>query len=139
VARATPIPRADLKKIALARIKDAECLFASKRYDGARYLSGYAVELSLKARICRHLNCSGFLPPDLDDGLYRILMTHKFDLLLSLTSLEQRLKRSVLWNDWNTVATWDPELRYKMGSATRTQAEGMIRSTKELVRFLCSR
>ena len=139
MAKATPIPRAELKKIALARIKDAECLFASNRYDGARYLSGYAVELALKARICRHLNWSEFLPPDLDDGLYRSLMTHKFGLLLSLTGLEQRLKRSVLWSDWNTAARWDPDLRYKMGSAGRLEAEEMIRSTKELVRFLCSR
>jgi HEPN domain-containing protein len=134
VARATPIPRVELKKIALARIKDAECLFASKRYDGARYVCGYAVEIALKARVCRHLNWGEFLPSNLDDGLYRLLMTHKFALLLSLTGLEQSLRRSALWNDWNTVATWDPELRYKLRSATRAQAEAMIQSTKELVR-----
>ena len=139
MAKAAPIPRVELRKIAQAHIKDAECLFANKRYDGARYLCGYAVELALKARICRHLKWDDFLPPGLDDGLYRNLMTHNFDLLLSLTGLEATLKQSPLWRHWGTVAKWEPELRYKIRSATMSQADEMIRSTKELVRFLCSR
>jgi hypothetical protein len=62
MAKTTPIPRADLKKIARARIMDAECLFSGGRYDGAVYLCGYAVELALKARICRTLKWPEFDP-----------------------------------------------------------------------------
>lgn len=45
----------ELKKIAAARLRDAEILYQGKRYDGAFYLCGYAVELTLKAKICKTL------------------------------------------------------------------------------------
>ena len=34
--------RSDLSKIARARLRDAEVLYRSRRYDGAIYLCGYA-------------------------------------------------------------------------------------------------
>jgi hypothetical protein len=37
----------DLRSIAKARLKDAEVLSDAKRYDGAVYLCGYAVEINL--------------------------------------------------------------------------------------------
>ncbi|NLJ29092.1 MAG: HEPN domain-containing protein [Deltaproteobacteria bacterium] len=45
----------DLRKIAQARFKDADVLLKAWRYDGAIYLCGYAIELALKARICKIL------------------------------------------------------------------------------------
>jgi HEPN domain-containing protein len=45
----------DLRAIARARLRDAQVLLKAERFDGAFYLSGYAVELALKARICRTL------------------------------------------------------------------------------------
>lgn len=50
----------DLRAIAKARLEDAAVLAGKQRLDGARYLCGYAVELTLKARICATLNWSGF-------------------------------------------------------------------------------
>lgn len=47
--------KVQLTKIARARIEDAKVLVHSKRYDGAVYLCGYAVEIALKVRICRTL------------------------------------------------------------------------------------
>lgn len=47
--------RVEFRKLAQARIKDAEVLYANRRYAGAVYLCGYAVELALKARICHTL------------------------------------------------------------------------------------
>jgi hypothetical protein len=46
----------DLRAIARARVRDAEVLLAAKRYDGAFYICGYAVELLLKARIYSDLD-----------------------------------------------------------------------------------
>jgi HEPN domain-containing protein len=45
----------ELRKIARGRLKDAEVLLTAKRYDGAIYLCGYAIETALKARICHVL------------------------------------------------------------------------------------
>jgi HEPN domain-containing protein len=36
-----------LKDLALLRLREAEALFEAGLYDGAKYLSGYAVELAL--------------------------------------------------------------------------------------------
>lgn len=41
---------AELETIAQARLLDAEALIIAERYDGAAYICGYAIELSLKAR-----------------------------------------------------------------------------------------
>jgi HEPN domain-containing protein len=50
----------ELRTLARARLKDAQTLFVAKRYDAATYLCGYAVELALKARICKTLKWTGF-------------------------------------------------------------------------------
>lgn len=139
MAKPSPIPLADLRKTAEARLADARSLCDSGRYDGAIYLCGYAVEMALKVRLCKHLKWPEFLPAGLDDQLYRSIMTHKFDTLLSLSGREEKLKNSSLWVHWNTVATWEPDMRYKLGNATKAQAEDMIDAARELVKFLCSR
>jgi HEPN domain-containing protein len=54
------IARDELRRIAWGRLRDAELLLNGGRYDGAAYLCGYAVELTLKARICRTLKWAGF-------------------------------------------------------------------------------
>ena len=54
------IAAADFRKIAKARLKDAEVLLSAGRFDGAVYLCGYSVEIALKARICRRLKWTGF-------------------------------------------------------------------------------
>ena len=51
---------AELDNIARARIEDARALLTAGRFDGATYLCGYAVEVALKARICRTLNWTEF-------------------------------------------------------------------------------
>jgi HEPN domain-containing protein len=50
----------ELRTLARARLKDAQILFLAKRYDAATYLGGYAVELALKARICKTLGWTNF-------------------------------------------------------------------------------
>ncbi|MEN8215647.1 MAG: HEPN domain-containing protein [Pseudomonadota bacterium] len=50
----------ELITLARARLKDAQILFAAKRYDAATYLCGYAIELALKARICQTLGWTCF-------------------------------------------------------------------------------
>ena len=49
------INKKELRKIAKAKLKDAELLYQHKRYDSAYYLVGYAVELALKAKNLSHL------------------------------------------------------------------------------------
>lgn len=62
----------DLKAIARARLRDAHLLLRAKRFDGAFYLCGYAVELALKARICRTLKWAGFPGERIGDQRYAV-------------------------------------------------------------------
>ncbi len=54
------LTRPELRQIARARLADAAALHDKRRYDGAIYICGYAVEVALKARICQTLSWNGF-------------------------------------------------------------------------------
>ena len=130
------ITRGNLRDIARARLRDSEVLFDQGRYDGAIYLCGYAVEVALKARICRTLNWLGFPSTRAEFSDYQSFRTHNLDVLLALTGWEDRLKNRYP-AEWLAVADWDPELRYTIpGTAARRDAREMIEAARVLVRFL---
>src|SRR5437667_174196 len=81
---------ADLTSIARARLKDAKALLSKKRYDGAAYLCGYAVEIALKARIVRTLKWSGFPETRTEFEGLASFRCHDLDILLHLSGWEER-------------------------------------------------
>lgn len=131
----TMISRSDLRRIAKARLKDAEVLFRGRRYDGAVYLCGYAMELTLKARICRTLRWGGFPESGKEFTGLQSFKTHDLELLLRLAGRDG--VRTTHLADWSVVVNWDPESRYQTpGNVTRSAADSMIRSTRILVGVL---
>jgi len=80
--------RTEIEKIVQARIEDAEVLYQASRYDGSVYLCGYAVELGLKARICRTLQWDEYPT----SGTYKTFKTHDLDVLIHLTGMEDKVK-----------------------------------------------
>jgi len=130
------LKRTELKKIAQARIEDGEILLNSHRYDGAIYLCGYAVEISLKERICRTLGWDGYPSTTKEFANYQSFRTHNLDVLLRLSGSEHKIRTEFL-AEWSAVAEWDPEIRYKpIGSATKKSAELMIDSSRKLLSVL---
>jgi HEPN domain-containing protein len=69
----------DLKKLAKKRLGDAKALYQARRYEGAYYICGYAVELILKYRICVTLGWTEFTALR---ELGKAIKTHKFEDLL---------------------------------------------------------
>jgi len=123
----------DIKTIATARLRDAEILASSSRPEGAIYLCGYAVELGLKARVCKTLKWSAFPSSTKEFQGYSSFKTHNLDILLHLTGLEDKIKTE-LFADWSVVAGWDPESRYNpIGNVSASDAQQMISSTKALL------
>ena len=117
-----------LKSISRARLRDAKVLLEAKRYDGAVYLCGYAVELALKARICRTLRWSGFPETQSDFKGLLSVKTHDLEILLRFSGIEPRIKKKYM-APWSVVLNWDPEKRYqKIGQATEQEASDMIAS-----------
>ncbi len=127
------IPTNDLLKIAGARLKDAEVLLGSRRYDGAIYLCGYAVELALKARICKTLNWPGYPDTRKEFENYSSFKTHNLDVLLHLSGQESAIKLN-FFTEWSVVAQWNPSARYQpVGTADESDTRLMISATKTLL------
>ena len=75
--------KTEIEEIVQARLEDAEVLLEASRFDGSVYLCGYAIELGLKARICRTLQWDEYPT----SGKYSTFKTHDLDVLLHLTGL----------------------------------------------------
>jgi HEPN domain-containing protein len=116
-------------------LRDAETLARYRRFDGAVYLCGYAVEIALKARICRTLKWDGFPSSNAEFQGYATFRTHNLDVLLHLSGRERRIKK--LEPKWSAFAMWDPEARYlPIGTASETGAAAMLRSARDIMRAL---
>jgi hypothetical protein len=130
------IPVDELDAIAGARVEDARALLAAGRFDGATYLCGYAVEVALKARICRVLNWPEFPSTGGEFQAYRSFQTHELDVLLRLSGQEARIKQQH-FALWNVVAVWKAESRYNIiGTAGQTDAMAMIEAAARLLEVL---
>lgn len=126
----------DLDNIAAARLEDAKTLLVAGRFDGATYVCGYAVEVSLKARICRVLNWSDFPSTGSEFQAYRSFQTHDLDVLLHLSGQEERVKQQH-FAPWNAVAAWKAEWRYNVvGTTEQREAAAMIRAAEVLLAVL---
>jgi len=126
----------DLRSAARAYLRDATVLLRAKRYDGAYYLCGYAVELALKARICRTLRWPGFPQTRSDFEGLQSLKTHDLEVLLQFTGVGARVKAKYL-AEWSFVLNWNPEKRYqKTGNSTQQDAADMVASAKKLLAAL---
>jgi HEPN domain-containing protein len=80
--------KADLKKLAQMRYEDANVLHAGKRYSGAYYLAGYAVECALKACIAGNVKKGDF--PDRET--VNKSWSHNLESLVGIAGLGTELK-----------------------------------------------
>ena len=130
------LPRSELKKLARSRLEESKVLFRARKFDGAAYLCGYAVELALKARICATLKWTGFPETRREFEPFASFKTHKLDVLLSLSGIQQRTKTSFL-AEWSSVVAWEPEVRYKpVGTASKAETQLMLSSAEVLLRVI---
>jgi hypothetical protein len=120
----------DLKDMARAKLKDAQLLYNGKRYDSAFYLCGYAVEIELKARICRTLRWS--LYPA--SAQYQSFKTHNLQQLLGLSGIELRVMTRFP-GEWSVVSVWNVERRYdRVGTVTEADARDLVVASRILVK-----
>lgn len=130
----TPPPTvtpADLRRLARERLNDARILLTNHRYDGAYYLCGYAVEMLLKARICRTLKW-----PEFGGEHVKALKVHDLAFLLKFSGAEPRVKAKYM-AEWSRVQDWRVENRYDPKKTINvTEATDMIDATARLLRVL---
>lgn len=130
------IALSELDMLAAARLEDARALLAAGRFDGAVYVGGYCIELTLKARICRTLGWPDFPATTNEFRDYTSFRTHTLSVLLRLSGIEARIKISVP-QLWAAVSQWNPEFRYRViGSTTATEARDFVTAAAAILPVL---
>jgi HEPN domain-containing protein len=115
------VNRADLQQLTRLRLAEARVLLQGKKYDGAFYLAGYAVECALKSCIAKQIRRFDFP----DKKLVVDSHTHNLEELLNVSGLKQLHQQELASNadfkvNWLVVRDWSERSRYRTG---RSRAE----------------
>ena len=126
-----------LRELARERLRDAMALFKAKRYDAADYFLGYAIEIALKARICRTLRWEeGFPESNSEFTHLQSFKTHDLNVLLRLSGQKDRIKEKHGWA-WSLIEKWNPAHRYRLrGAAIPADVQSRLAAARVLVRVL---
>jgi len=96
------------------RLEDARALLKAGRWSGAAYMSGYAVELGLKWKMCQALNWKEYPEAGLENKLVAALKTHDLIELSVLAGVSAGIKDSEsVFPHWNIISKWGSEQRYQ--------------------------
>lgn len=125
--------RQQCRDLAERYFDDARVLYRAARYDGAAYLCGYALELALKARICRHLKLAEYPPVTQRRELQNAFKSHDFQELKLLGGLGDwpKIEDVRLQANWQMVARWKPEWRYQHSQVSRVDCAAIIRALSD--------
>lgn len=112
------------KRLAEVRLNEARSLLDARHWSGAYYLSGYAVECALKAKLVTQFQ-RWRLP---DKQQVQRAYTHKLDELVRLSGLEadliDELARPAFNVNWTLAKDWSEASRYT--TRNRTQATELV-------------
>ena len=122
--------RIELQRLAIERINDAKALLAARRWSGAYYVSGYAVECALKACIAKLMKSEEFP----DKTFAEKCWTHNLQQLVGLAGLKAALDAAMrsdanLAENWDIVKDWIESSRY--ARTPKSQAEGLYAAITE--------
>ena len=143
--------RSDQEKASYKRQKDAECLRENRRWRGAMYLGGYAIECKLKAQLMEYASVETL--EELEEWAQRRtgevlkLTTHSIPLLLSLhpvsgtlfelvpgkklTSYQDQVLRSFL-----VCNQWTPSWRYRPDDGSEKECARFFEALDVCLRFI---
>lgn len=128
----------NLHTLAKNRYNEAIILLQNKRFDGAVYLCGYALELILKRRIVEILDWDEY--PDKSNKFqqYRFFLTHDLELLKKLSGLEKKIQKdNNVFARWQMASAWNSGIRYReIGKISELEATNIINATKETINFI---
>lgn len=140
--------QSDIEALAYAKLQDAEILLANERFDSAYYLAGYAVELLLKARVCKTLGIPDFFDFDNpakaklknESAITRPYKVHDFEQLIILSGIYAEYQREIETNklfrsQWSVVTEWNENSRY-LTEINPDRVEKFITSVKAVLKWI---
>jgi HEPN domain-containing protein len=134
------LTRALLQDLAETRRRDAEILLAHGRYSGAYYLSGYAVECAIKARIASRFLQDVIPARNLVNDTY----SHRLGELIGVAGLKSDLEKHMAndqdfatrwgfiskWSEASRYETWDPVIATTLYESVAEPAKGVLQWIK---------
>lgn len=110
--------RNDLRALADIRLNEAKALLNKRLYDGAYYLSGYAIECGLKACIAKKTRRFDFPDKQIVVDSY----THNLEKLIKASGLQTVLAEEMQQDgafavNWAIVKDWNEGSRYERHDA----------------------
>ena len=113
--------RQEFRRLALIRLDDARALLRARRYAGAYYLAGYAVECGLKACVAQTFKAATIPGKGEVDKIY----THNLPALVRYAGLDTALTAAIATDadfqvNWTITLNWKEQTRYER---ERSQAE----------------
>jgi hypothetical protein len=124
----------DIKDLADLRFKEAQILLANGCPDGAYYLGGYALELALKAVICKNWGVDDLFADSNQHPkeAIRVLKVHDFHRLLLFSGLLEKHKVEKLSphfsTNWSNVEKWSEAARYNKSKYTTSEVQIFMNS-----------
>lgn len=125
----------ELQTLSEQRFEDAVLLYKEGRMDWAAYTSGYAIELTLKKKICETLRWKGYPSTKNEFENLKSFKTHNLDMLLHLSGIENEIKEGAAFTEWSIVRSWDPEMRY----SSQKRAPNSVKLLLDAVEVLLKR
>jgi hypothetical protein len=144
------ISKKNLRVLIEQRLKDADILLANRRYAAGIYISGYALELTLKLKICKIFKFATGFPENKAEFLFyqsnaksqpllagtirqiKDIRNHDLEKLLYYSGVEYQVKLNFL-SEWNTAVSWNPEIRYKLSKILKKEAEIKVEAIKMII------
>jgi HEPN domain-containing protein len=123
--------RADFRRLAGMRLREAQILLKNRQYSGAYYLCGYAVECALKACIAKRTGRYEFPP---DRRTVERLYSHDLAGLAIEAGLDDLIRSNGtahpdFLNNWAITKNWSEQARCVTWSAA--DAKDLLSSVSE--------
>lgn len=122
------IARNEFQQLADVRLREAKTLLDSGLWDGAYYLTGYAVEVALKSCIIKTVVATGASFLFQDRRFSERCWTHDIERLIELADLEAAWTAATaadptLSGNWGIAKQWSEQKRYHR--ITEIEAKGL--------------
>lgn|GEM_PF-168503 len=131
----------EIRDLANRRLEEAKVLIDNSFFEGAIYLAGYSVELSLKAKICDLIDI-----PDLfnfgNNGIKsdhtKSYRSHDLERLVLFSGLRNKLQSAKsedieIFKNWSVVCEWSEDKRYcKCGLNSKNEADRLVQAITDV-------
>lgn len=131
--------RNEFRALARIRVREARTLLVNRHYEGAYYLSGYAIECALKACIAGQTRRYDFPDRKTVNESY----SHDLEQLVRVAGLQSALREEfqqdrALEVNWSIVKDWSEESRYERRGRKEVEDlyEAIVNRTHGVLRWV---